>query len=92
MSITLRDGDAAGATGQWVVCIQDEGIGIDPDHRDMLFSLFRRLNTRYEYEGSGIGLAVCKKIAEQHGGSICLDSAKGKGSTLYVGLRKADSR
>ena len=91
VNITLRDGDGAGASGQWIVCIQDDGIGIDPDHHDMLFSLFRRLNTRDEYEGSGIGLAVCKKIAEQHGGSICLDSAKGKGSTFYVGLRKADS-
>lgn len=57
----------------------------------MLFNLFQRLNTRDEYEGSGIGLAVAKKIAEQHGGRVWFKSTHGQGSTFYVALCKADA-
>lgn len=88
--ISFQDGDISGASGKWIVRIKDDGIGIHPDHHDMLFNLFQRLNTRDEFEGSGIGLAVCKKIAEQHGGRIWFDSVYGEGSTFYVALNKAD--
>ncbi len=71
--------------------IQDNGIGIDPDQKDLLFNLFQRLNTRDEYEGSGIGLSVCKKIAEQNGGDIWVDSIPKKGSTFYVSLNKTEN-
>lgn len=89
VNVSFKDGDHVGNPGKWVVCIEDHGIGIDPDHHEVLFSLFQRLNTRDEFEGSGIGLAVCKKIAEQHGGKIWFNSTKGKGSIFYVALEKA---
>lgn len=89
VNVSFKDGDRIGNSGKWVVCIEDQGIGIDADHHEMLFDLFKRLNTRDEFEGSGIGLAVCKKIAEQHDGRIWFDSEKGKGSTFFVALKKA---
>lgn len=90
--VTFKDGDQADAPGKWIVSIKDQGIGIQPDHHDMLFNLFQRLNTRDEFEGSGIGLAVSKKIAEQHNGHIWFESEFGKGSTFYVALNKADAQ
>lgn len=90
--ITFRDGERAEAPGKWIVSIEDQGIGIHTDHHDMLFNLFRRLNTRDEFDGSGIGLAVSKKIAEQHGGCIWFRSSYGRGSTFYVALDKADAQ
>jgi light-regulated signal transduction histidine kinase (bacteriophytochrome) len=90
--ITFKDGERAGAPDKWIVSIEDQGIGIHPDHHDILFNLFRRLNTRDEFDGSGIGLAVSKKIAEQHGGRIWFESNYGQGSTFYVALDKADSK
>ncbi|MGZ0707370.1 sensor histidine kinase [Coraliomargarita sp. W4R53] len=90
--VTFKDGERVGAPGKWVVSIKDQGIGIHPDHHEMLFNLFRRLNTRDEFDGSGIGLAICKKIAEQHGGRIWFESNYGEGSTFYVALDKADAQ
>jgi signal transduction histidine kinase len=92
VSISFKDGKLTNAPDKWIVSIQDQGIGIHPEHHDMLFNLFRRLNTRDEYEGSGIGLAVCKKISEQHGGQIWFESEFGSGSTFYVSLKKADAQ
>lgn len=89
VNVSFKDGDLFGNPGKWVVGIEDQGIGIDADHHEMLFDLFKRLNTRDEFEGSGIGLAVCKKIAEQHDGRIWFDSKKGTGSTFFVALKKA---
>jgi chemotaxis family two-component system sensor kinase Cph1 len=90
VAVGFADGSVAGEPDRWVVTIRDNGIGIDPDHQDLLFNVFQRLNTRDEFEGSGIGLAICKKIAEQHDGRIWFSSEVGKGSTFYVTLAKLE--
>jgi signal transduction histidine kinase len=76
--------------GEWVVAVSDEGIGIDPDDQDRIFDVFDRLHSREEYEGTGIGLALCKRIAERHGGAIDVDSEPGEGSTFFVRLPVAE--
>ena len=67
----------------WVFSVRDEGIGIDPQYASRIFTIFQRLNTRETYPGTGIGLAICKRIVQRHGGHIWVESELGKGATFY---------
>lgn len=77
---------------QWILRVKDNGIGIDPRQYERIFMLFQRLHGRDKYSGAGIGLAVCKRIVERHGGRIWVESQVGQGSTFYLALPDAESR
>ena len=68
----------------WKIGVHDNGIGIAPEFLDRVFGMFKRLHSREEFEGSGIGLAICKKIAERHGGRIWVESVPKQGSSFFI--------
>jgi PAS domain S-box-containing protein len=72
--------------GEWVVSVRDEGIGIDAENADRVFEVFQRLHSQDEHAGTGIGLALCERIVERHGGDIRVDSAPGEGTTFSFTL------
>jgi signal transduction histidine kinase len=90
----LVDGDDTKKHIQWLIKVQDNGIGFDEKYQERIFEVFQRLHSRSEYEGSGIGLSLCRKIVTRHGGSISAESSPGIGTTFRMTLpeKRSDTK
>ena len=74
---------------RWSFSVKDDGLGIDEQYFDRIFGMFQRLHKRDEFAGTGIGLAICKKIVQRHGGEISVESQPGYGSTFHFSLEES---
>jgi PAS domain S-box-containing protein len=87
VNVSARRGD-----GGWIMSVRDNGIGIEPRHHERIFQMFQRLHARSDYPGTGIGLALCKKIVERHGGRLSVESEAGKGAVFSFSIPDAEPR